>query len=262
MAKRSRNQTAQTHPYRVALAGGWGDHNFVNFLGDGNVVVVQVQPTVTFQDRCGICSSTRSILIDKYPKGIPENIDKYELATELYYLENERKVPIGGSQDAWGSVYPGVSLLHYDFRHHNGVLPKKVTSISNQRTAAWFERSFWIVDCVGPRPEGYNPFDGGRFATKQLVGQLGQSGQDCFDAIKERDIEALGASFNLCSTVWKKMLPGIYEHPTIQYPAWKKLRYYQRKYPGAMPSGCGVGYIFVASSEPVEGGFQIKVNLR
>jgi hypothetical protein len=28
-----------------------------------------------------------------------------------------------------------------------------------------------------------------------------------------------------------------------------------------MPSGCGVGYIYVASSVPVEGGFQVKVNL-
>jgi hypothetical protein len=69
-------------------------------------------------------------------------------------------VPIGGSQDAWGSVYPGINLLHYDFRHHNGVLPKTVTSITNQRTATWFERNFWIVPCVGPRPEGYNPFEG------------------------------------------------------------------------------------------------------
>jgi hypothetical protein len=134
--------------------------------------------------------------MQKYPKGIPEHVDKNELATELYYWENERKVPIGGSQDAWGSVYPGVSLLHYDFRHHNGVLPKKVTSIVSQRVAKWFERHFWIVDCVGPRPDGYNPFDGGRFATKQIVSQLGKSGQDCFAAIKNREVEALGASFN------------------------------------------------------------------
>jgi hypothetical protein len=41
----------------------------------------------------------------------------------------------------------------------------------------------------------------------------------------------------------------------------KRLRHYQRKYAGAMPSGCGVGYIYVASSSPVEGGFQVKVNL-
>jgi hypothetical protein len=262
MGRPSRTKTVAGHPYRVALAGGWGDHNFVNFLADGYVVVVQVQPTTTFHDRCGICSSTRQILMQKYPQGIPDSIDKYQLATELYYWENATKVPIGGSQDAWGSVYPGINLLHYDFRHHNGVLPKTVTSIVNQRTASWFERHFWIVDCVGPRPEGYNPFDGGRFATKEVVEQLGKSGHDCFSAIKNHDLEALGASFNRCSSAWRKMLPAIFEHPTIKVPVMQKLRYYQRKYAGAMPSGCGVGYIYVASSEPVEGGFQVKVNLR
>jgi len=259
--KQSRKKKVSELPYRVALAGGWGDHNFVNFLGDSNVVVVQVKPTITFDDRCGICSSTRKILARKYPNGIPANIDKYALATELYYWENARKVPIGGSQDAWGSVYPGINLLHYDFRHHNGVLPKNVTSITHQRTATWFERNFWIVPCVGPRPEGYNPFDGGRFATKGVVDQLGESGFTCFDAIKRRDIAALGDSFNQCSSAWRKMLPAIFEHPTIKVPVMKKLRHYQRKYAGAMPSGCGVGYIYVASSEPVEGGSQVQVNL-
>ncbi len=261
MGKQSRGKMNSVHAYRLALAGGWGDHNFVNFLADGYVVVVQIEPTATFHDRCGICSSTRKILMKKYPKGIPDKIDRYKLATDLYYWENERKVPIGGSQDAWGSVYPGFSLLHYDFRHHNGVLPKKVTSILDRRTAKWFERNFWIVECVGPRPQGYNPFDGGRFATRSVVDQLGQSGQDCFAAIKKRDVAALGTSFNLCSRAWRKMLPAIFEHPTIKVPVMKQLRHYQHRYAGAMPSGCGVGYIYVASSEPVEGGFQVRVNL-
>ncbi|MCP4451049.1 MAG: hypothetical protein GY809_06285 [Planctomycetes bacterium] len=261
MKKTETMKKVSAHPHRLALAGGWGDHNFVNFLAPGNVVVVQIEPEVSFHDRCGLCSSTRKILVDKYPKGVPENIDRYKLATDLYYWENATKAPIGGSQDAWGSVYPGINLLHYDFRHHNGVLPETVTSIINQRTARWFERNFWVVECVGPRPQGYNPFDGGRFATKRVVSQLGQSGEDCFSAIKHRDAAALGASFNQCSSAWKTMLPAIFEHPTIKVPVMKQLRYYQRKYAGAMPSGCGVGYIYVASSEPVEGGFQVKVNL-
>lgn len=262
MKGQSAIEKASQLPYRLALAGGWGDHNFVNFLGDGYVVVVQIKPSVGFQDRCGICSSTRKILLRKYPNGIPDGIDRYAVATDLYYWENARKVPIGGSQDAWGSVYPGFNLLHYDFRYHNGVLPKTVTSIKDRRTALWFEHNFWIVPCVGPRPEGYNPFDGGRFATQRVVNQLGESGQNCFAAIQSRDVSALGASFNQCSRAWRKMLPAIFEHPTIKVPVMKRLSYYQRKYAGAMPSGCGVGYIYVASSEPVEGGFQVNVNLK
>ena len=96
MTKRSRAKSNTAHPYRVALAGGWGDHNLVNFLADGYVVVVQVKPTVTFHDRCGICSSTRKILMSKYPKGIPAHVDRYQLASELYYWENLSGRELGG----------------------------------------------------------------------------------------------------------------------------------------------------------------------
>ena len=37
------------------------------------------------------------------------------------------------------------------------------------------------------------------------------------------------------------------------------LAYYQKRYYGAMYSGCGGGYIYVVSDEPVPGGFQVKV---
>lgn len=40
------------------------------------------------------------------------------------------------------------------------------------------------------------------------------------------------------------------------------LRAYQRRYAGAMYSGCGGGYLFVVSDEPVPGGFQITIRSR
>ncbi len=61
------------------------------FPGRWILVVVQIQPTVTFHDRCGICSSTRQILLQKYPRGIPDDVDWYQLATELYNWENNQR---------------------------------------------------------------------------------------------------------------------------------------------------------------------------
>jgi hypothetical protein len=63
--------------------------------------------------------------------------------------------------------------------------------------------------------------------------QLGQVRTGLFAAIKNHDVEALGASFNLCSSAWRKMLPAIFEHPTITVPVMQRLRSYQRKYAGA-----------------------------
>jgi hypothetical protein len=39
----------------------------------------------------------------------------------------------------------------------------------------------------------------------------------------------------------------------------KIVSYYQTRYAGAMYSGCGGGYIYVVSEEPVPGGFQVTV---
>jgi hypothetical protein len=40
------------------------------------------------------------------------------------------------------------------------------------------------------------------------------------------------------------------------------LRYYQGRCPGAMYSGCGGGYLIVASGRPVPGGLRVRVRLR
>jgi hypothetical protein len=39
------------------------------------------------------------------------------------------------------------------------------------------------------------------------------------------------------------------------------LGYYQDRYAGAMYSGCGGGYLYVVSEEPVPGAFQVKIRI-
>jgi hypothetical protein len=61
--------TNSVPPYRLALAGGWGDHNFVNFPADGYVLVVQKKPTVTFPERMAHGSLTHIFWDDATPFG-------------------------------------------------------------------------------------------------------------------------------------------------------------------------------------------------
>jgi hypothetical protein len=114
---------------------------------------------------------------------------------------------------------------------------------------------------VAPRPEGYNPLE-----TKNLdsewIARLGQSGTSCFDAIMNRDIETLGASMNECMLCWETILPGTVRHHTLQMDLMSLLEYYQKRYPGAMYSGCGGGYLYVASETPVPGAFNIKIRIK
>ena len=51
-------------PQRLALAGGWIDQPFMSRHDPqppGSMVVVGVEPTMPFMDRCGLASSTRKV---------------------------------------------------------------------------------------------------------------------------------------------------------------------------------------------------------
>jgi hypothetical protein len=95
-----------------------------------------------------------------------------------------------------------------------------------------------------------------------VIRELGRTGKDCFDAIVARDIRGLGSSMNRCMRCWETLLPHVVRHPTIEVDLVGLLSFYQSRYAGAMYSGCGGGYLYVVSDEPVPGSFKVKVQLR
>lgn len=248
--------------YRLALAGGWIDQPFAsrhNPDPPGSMVVVAVEPQFRWMDRSGICGSTRQIALELWGGALPDR-DPEQLVRELYEAENEGRAEPSGSQDMIGLVYPGVSRLDYDFRCHEGLFPAHIESCNDPAVAAWLGRVLHILP-VAPRPDGYNPLE-----TKNLdpawIGRLGRSGRDCYDAIVARDIERLGGSMNECMKCWEAILPGTVRHPTLRVDLIELLKFYQSRYPGAMYSGCGGGYLFVASEHPIPGAFSINVRIK
>ncbi len=152
---------------------------------------------------------------------------------------------------------PRVSRIDYDANHEGGYFPVHIESNNDPAVARWLEQVIHMVP-VAPRPEGYNPLD-----VKQLdpqwVGRLGQTGKDCFAAIIRRDIKGLAGSMNQCMTCWEKILPCTVRHPTLTTDLLGILGYYQKHYAGAMYSGCGGGYLYVVSDEPVPGSFDVQI---
>jgi hypothetical protein len=78
----------------------------------------------------------------------------------------------------------------------------------------------------------------------------------------KKDVDALGESMNECMTCWENILPGTVRHHKLNEDLLPLLEYYRSNYPGAMYSGCGGGYLFVASYVPVPGAFNIKVRIK
>ena len=248
-------------PNRLQLAGGWIDQPFVSRFNPrppGSMVVVALEPTFRVMDRSGCASGTRAVAT-KLWKGRLPNRPLEELVRELYEAENKGKAKPSGSQDMIGLIYPGINRLDYDFAANGGVFPSHIEMLTRARPVRWLEKVLHLLP-VEPRPEGYNPL-GEKHLDPKWIARLGQTGKDCFDAIRRMDIEALGASLNDCMVCWEKILPHIVRHPTLKVDLKAILRVYQQRYSGAMFSGCGGGYLLVVSRKPVPGTFQVTIRM-
>ncbi len=236
-------------PFRLCLAGGWIDQPWVSEIYPGSVVVAQIWPTMDFNDRSGLATSSRNVGIqlwgDRYPDGNPEQNAKL-----LFGAENPPgKKYISGSQDHIGLLYPGISRLYYN----GDYWPETIDSTLDPQICEWLSRVLHLVPLV-PRPLGYDPLKE-MHLEKPFIKELGEAGELCWQSILKKDIIGLGIGLTNTFLSWKKILP-------LTVPKWvmnEMLTKYFPVYPGAITSGSGGGYVVVASEKEVEGAIRIKV---
>jgi cytidyltransferase-like protein len=236
-------------PYRLCLAGGWIDQPWVSKMHPGSVVVTQIWPTMDFNDRSGLATSSRKTGIqiwgDRYPEG------DYELNAKLLFgAENPPgKIYVSGSQDHIGLLYPGINRLIYS----GGYWPVKIESTTSSEICDWLSGVLHLVP-LEPRPEGYDPLKI-RHLEKPLIRELGEAGDACWESILRKDITGLGKSLTNTLLSWKKILPLTVPDRVMEEMETK----YCAEYPGAITSGSGGGYVIVASEKEVEGAIKIRV---
>jgi hypothetical protein len=248
-------------PYRLALAGGWIDQPFLSRHDPsppGSMVVVSLEPDVRYMDRSGLATGTRKVAHRLWNGKLPAR-DPEELVRELYWAENQGLEQPSGSQDMIGLIYAGISRLDYDANFEGGIFPRHIETTRDPEVAQWLEDVLHVIP-VAPRPDGYNPL-----GTKNLdpiwINRLGETGKRCYRAILSYDLSGLGESMNDCMECWRKVLPDTVGHSTISLDLLGLLEFYQRAHAGAMYSGCGGGYLFVASDVRVPGAFKAKVRI-
>lgn len=125
-------------PYRLALAGGWIDQPFVsqsNPSPPGSMVVVGLEPTMRFMDRCGMGTSTRQVAAQLWGNQLPDR-SPTELIRELYETENQGKSEPSGSQDMIGIIYPGINRLDYDATVEGGTFPEYIEAAATLTSLA------------------------------------------------------------------------------------------------------------------------------
>ncbi len=236
-------------PYRLCLAGGWIDQPWVSKISPGSVVVAQIWPSMDFNNRSGLATSSRDFGIkiwgDRYPEG-----DPLENAKILFGAENPPgKEYISGSQDHLGLLMPGINRLYYN----GGFWPEKIDSSIDQDICEWLSDVIHMVK-LKPRPDGYNPLKE-MHLSKPYIKELGDAGNRCWESILKKDINGLGKAMTDTLLSWKKMLPLTVPDEVLKEMETK----YFSNYPGAITSGAGGGYIIVVSENEVEGSIKIKI---
>jgi cytidyltransferase-like protein len=236
-------------PYRLCLAGGWIDQPWVSEIHPGSVVVAQIWPTIDFNDRSGMATSSRKVGIqiwgDRYPDG-----DHEQNAKILFGAENPPgKKYVSGSQDHIGLLFPGISNLYYN----GGFWPEKIDSTTQNDICEWLSDVLHLVP-LEPRPDGYDPLKE-MHLKKPFIKELGEAGNLCWESILKKDIIGLGKGLTNTLLSWKRILP-------LTVPDWvmKEMEAtYFRNYPGAITSGSGGGYVIVASGKEVKDAIKIKI---
>jgi cytidyltransferase-like protein len=235
-------------PYRIDLAGGWLDQPFVSEHYPGCVITISLEPTLEFNERSGMASSTRNAAIEMWDSRLPSG--KHEkLAKILFRYDNPPgKKVISGSQDAIGIVYPGLARAHY----RGDYWPERIEHVTDEMALAFVESNLWLIP-LGERHMGYDPL-AERHINRKNAKALADAADACWDAILQRDRTAFGAAIRASFEAQIVMFPEMV-NPTIL----GLIETYRERVLGWKLSGAGGGgYLILVSETPIDGGLQVE----
>ncbi len=236
-------------PYRIDVAGGWLDQPFVSQHYPGSVITVSLLPTVEFNERSGMATSTRISALDlwgpKLPAGDPE-----KLAKILFCYDNPPGTQeISGSQDAIGLVMPGLNKAYYEGEYW----PSRIASVQDELTLQFIEKALYLVP-LGPRGPEFDVLSHTHI-NRENAKALADATESCWEAMLAHDLKNFGHYFRAGFEAQIAMFPYM-----VNDTVHKLIQQYADQALGWKVSGAGGGgYLILVSEMPVEGGFQIVI---
>ena len=239
-------------PYRIDVAGGWLDQPWVSELHSGPVITVSLEPTLEFNERSGMASSTRLSAIDLWGTRLPAG-DEEKLARILFAYDNPPGTKeISGSQDSIGIVIPGLAKAHYEGKYW----PSHIETVQDEAILQFIEKSFYLVP-LGPRHNGYSVLSNTHI-TADGARALSEAAESCWKAILDRDIIRFGKSFRDSFEAQIAMFPNMV-NPLV----FDLINHYKDSALGWKLSGAGGGgYLILVADKPIEHALQILVRRR
>ncbi len=240
-------RTLHQIPFRIDLAGGWLDQPWVSNYYPGSVITISIEPTLQFNDRSGMASSTRQAAIDMWGPRLPAG-NQEKLAKILFCYDNPPGTTIiSGSQDAIGIVIPGLAKAHYEGEYW----PTKIDRIGDEIFLQFVENSLYLVT-LGPRHAAYDVL-GDTYIDQAGAKSLAEATDECWEAIKGRDVAAFGHSMRAAFEAQIAMFPTMMNDAVAHL-----IKVYQDVALGWKLSGAGGGgYLILVSDRPIENAVRI-----
>jgi len=236
-------------PYRIDLAGGWLDQPFVSKHCPGSVITVSIEPTIEFNERSGMASSTRRVAIDLWGPHLP--VDDYEkLFRVLFCCDNPPgKDYVSGAQDTIGIVYPGLARSDYE----GDYWPSHIEHVQDESILRFLEDSIYLRP-LGPRGPEYDVLSDTKI-TPDRAKALADAASDCWQAILGQDLRRFGRALKDSFEAQVAMFPHM-----VNDDVWALIRQYESQALGWKLSGAGGGgYLILVSDTPIEHGIKIHV---
>ena len=228
-------------PYRVELCGGWLDQPDVNALTPGPVIVMSIEPTIEFNDRSGLATSSRKKAIELWQTQIPPG-NREKLARQLFCVENPPGTKhISGSQDQLGILLPGVNKLNYD----NGFWPVSIERAMDDETLNFIADHLYLLQ-LPQRKADYDVFAGTNINAVS-AGKLADATERCWAAIQTHDVKQWGKATTAAFEAQLEMFPAMLT-PDVQ----AAIDRYRTSVCGWKLTGCGGGgYLILISRIPI-----------
>ena len=236
-------------PFRIDLAGGWLDQPFVSKFFPGPVITISIEPTIEFNDRSGMASSTRRKAIELWHTDIPSG-DKEQLAKTLFAYENPPGTEIiSGSQDALGIVLPGLNKLDYNASYW----PHTIKTVLEEPVLSFIEDHLFLVT-LEPRESTFSVLEGTQI-NESGARRLADAAEGCWKSILARDLSGFGKFFAESFEAQVAMFPHMADQNIRSV-----IERYRSLAAGWKLSGAGGGgYLILIAEKEIENTIRIHI---
>jgi cytidyltransferase-like protein len=240
-------------PYRIDLAGTWIDQPYVSKYNSGWAITASIEPTIEFNERSGMATSTRKKAIELWNDHLPmENPEK--LAKILFRYDNDPGTKdVSGSQDSIGIAMPGINRFFYEKGNY---WPSKFETITDLSIIKWLEERVYMVT-LWPRPGDFVVLENTNI-TEPGVKRLTDAAELAWQGLLKKDITLFTKGFAASFDAQISMFPLMMNQKISDVIENYKDVSLAHKLSGAG----GGGYLILFSEKNIPNAIKVKIRLK